>query len=293
VAPPSTRHRHQSTYPLYPRSSSSASSSSGPAGPSHPHLAATHAALQQQQLEQGGRGALQGLPPPSRLPSKDLTRLIMGVSHWQQLHRLAAAYGPRFNIIHTSAALVQLARLAGPLSQQQQQRVHRGQAPGPVAKGATLGAAGGEGSRGAAAAAGGATWQRAAASSALSQQQQKQWGPQVDTLLSFLLLRTSQLLPQYGPRQLANTLWALGRLAGGGAGVTGSSPAGCDVVPLVTAQFQRRLLAASLGHLGGAVPQQLASLAWGVAQLGWRPYLQWRRAFWKVGGDLTGFVFES
>lgn len=91
-------------------------------------------------------------------------------------------------------------------------------------------------------------------------------------LLQDLASATAACVPDYGPRQLANTLWALKRLGFG------------DKVPR---KVQLSYLNAFGAKLGGAAPQHISSVALAVGGMGWRTSSQWRQRLLLVSVIMT------
>jgi hypothetical protein len=95
-------------------------------------------------------------------------------------------------------------------------------------------------------------------------QQQPQ---QLQQLLQELTSATAACVPDYGPRQLANTLWALNRLGLG---------------PRVPRKVQASYLAAFAAKLLGAAPQHISNAALAVGGMGWGTSSVWQQSLLQV-----------
>jgi hypothetical protein len=98
--------------------------------------------------------------------------------------------------------------------------------------------------------------------SAVAQQQQ-----QLQQLLQDLTSATAACVPDYGARQLANTLWALNKLGLG---------------PGVSRTVQLSYLEAFTAKLRGAAPQHISNVAMAVAGMGWGTSSDWRQSLLQV-----------
>jgi hypothetical protein len=98
--------------------------------------------------------------------------------------------------------------------------------------------------------------------SAVSQQPQ-----QLQQLLQELTSATAACVPDYGPRQLANTLWALNKLGLGSR---------------VPRKVQASYLAEFRAKLQGAAPQHISSVALAVGGMGWGTSSEWQQSLLQV-----------
>lgn len=80
-------------------------------------------------------------------------------------------------------------------------------------------------------------------------------------------------IPDFGPRQIANSLWAINRL-------------GCG--SLVTRKLRNTFLEAFVEKLQYAAPQHVSMIAAAVANLGWASSTTWRSAILSVSAVCAG-----
>jgi hypothetical protein len=90
---------------------------------------------------------------------------------------------------------------------------------------------------------------------------------QLQQLLQELTSATAACVPDYGPRQLANTLWALNKLGLGSR---------------VSRRVQASYLAAFGAKLQGAAPQHMSIVALAVGGMGWGTSSEWRQSLLQV-----------
>jgi hypothetical protein len=90
---------------------------------------------------------------------------------------------------------------------------------------------------------------------------------QLQQLLQELTSATAACVPDYGPRQLANTLWALNKLGLGSR---------------VSRRVQASYLAAFGAKLQGAAPQHISIVALAVGGMGWGTSSDWRQSLLQV-----------
>ncbi|KAF6257606.1 hypothetical protein COO60DRAFT_1211694 [Scenedesmus sp. NREL 46B-D3] len=97
---------------------------------------------------------------------------------------------------------------------------------------------------------------------------------QLQQLLQDLTSATAACVPDYGARQLANSLWALNRLGLG---------------PRVSRKVKASYLAAFAAKLPGAAPQHISNAAMAVGGMGWGTSSQWRQSLLQAAASKQQF----